>query len=224
MKSSRATRIVTWCCILGAIAAGFTAWYRLRRGGAAAVHLSGAWGGGHAPGIGARGNAPTTYNGGASNLTDVAGLSGGNQGRALPEIHAALRAAALWRKLADEIAASKEEPTRDRILKVKEWFDRMTDADRLDNIRYALNLLPDMQIPCLYGILFDKSERPEVLDAIFSDVLNRPDEIKVPIMLVLAGDKEHPMYFESVRILDATGELPFRPATNQPPVAGGTEE
>lgn len=40
-----------------------------------------------------------------------------------------------------------------------------------------------------------------MLDAIFSDALNRP-EIKMPLMRELRKDREHPMFFESARILD----------------------
>jgi len=44
--------------------------------------------------------------------------------------------------------------------------------------------LPDEQFPALYGLLFDKTQDFEVLDEIFSDALNRPEEIKVPLMKI----------------------------------------
>jgi hypothetical protein len=66
----------------------------------------------------------------------------------------------------------------------------------------ALNLIPDEQFFVLYPILYDKGEPEEVLDAIFSDALNRDEEIKIPLMKELRKDKTHPMFFESARILD----------------------
>ena len=88
----------------------------------------------------------------------------------------------------------------------KKAFDAMEPEDRIENIDYALNLLPDEQFPVLYLILFDKRQDPDILDAIFSDALNRDEVIKIPLMKELRKDKEHPMYFESARILDVIDE------------------
>jgi hypothetical protein len=85
---------------------------------------------------------------------------------------------------------------------MKQAFDELHADDRLDAIQYALLLLPDMQISVIYPILFDKSQSEEVLDAIFDDVLNRDEQIKNPLMRELRKDKEHPLFFESARILD----------------------
>lgn len=118
-----------------------------------------------------------------------------------------------WEKLLDQLVEQKENPTQERVAYVKEVFDKLDRQDQLDNIHHSLNLLPDDQFPALYGILYDKTENPEVLDAIFSDALNRPEEIKNPLMKELVKDKEHPCYFESARILDVIGELQV---TSQP--------
>lgn len=119
----------------------------------------------------------------------------------------AAQAAKIWDAMVRQFAETNSAPTEERIVRVKEAFDRLDKADQMAGMRLALNLLPDEQFPCLYGILFDKSENAEILDAIFSDALNRPEEIKLPAMKILAMDKQHPMFFESARILDATGEL-----------------
>ena len=120
---------------------------------------------------------------------------------------AAEKAVEAWETLVDQMAEMTDAPTRERRASVKEAFDKLGKADQMDAIQTALNLLPDEQFTSLYGILFDKKENAEVLDAIFSDALNRPEEIKVPLMKELAKDKTHPMFVESARILDATGEL-----------------
>lgn len=120
---------------------------------------------------------------------------------------AAEQAVAKWEALVDGLVESKDLPTKESMSQVKETFDKLSKADQMDAINRALNLLPDSQFPTLYGILFDKGEDSEVLDAIFSDALNRPEDIKVPIMKELVQDKQHPMFFESARILDVTGEL-----------------
>lgn len=120
---------------------------------------------------------------------------------------AAEKAVEAWETLVDTLAESTEPVTKERMAKVKEAFDTLDSADQMDAIQRSLNLLPDEQFTSLFGILYDKTENPEILDAIFSDALNRPEEIKVPMMKDFLFDKTHPMFFESARILDVTGEL-----------------
>ncbi len=122
---------------------------------------------------------------------------------AAPEARtAAEKAVEAWEALVDQLAEQADPPTPERQTRVKEAFDRLAKEDQTGGIQTALNLLPDEQFPVLYGILFDKGESEEVLDAIFSDALNRPEEIKMPLMRELRKDREHPMFFESARILD----------------------
>ena len=120
---------------------------------------------------------------------------------------AAEKAVEAWETLVDTLVESTEPVTKERMAKVKDAFDELDSADQMDAIHRSLNLLPDEQFTSLYGILYDKTENPEILDAIFSDALNRPEEIKVPMMKDFLFDKTHPMFFESARILDVTGEL-----------------
>ena len=112
------------------------------------------------------------------------------------------QAVAAWEALVDQVIGQKEAPTVEQAKRVKEVFDKLDKEDQMDGVHRALNLFPDEQFPALYAILYDKKEDPEVLDAIFSDALNRPDELKNPLMKELRKDREHPMFFESARILD----------------------
>ena len=136
---------------------------------------------------------------------------------------AAEKAVEAWETLVDQMAEMTDAPTRERRASVKEAFDKLGKADQMEAIQTALNLLPDEQFTSLYGILFDKQENPEVLDEIFNDALNRPEEIKVPLMKELAKDKTHPMFFESARILDATGELDKMAGEGEKPEAPETD-
>jgi hypothetical protein len=104
-------------------------------------------------------------------------------------------------------AVSNPPAAMDRTLAVKAAFDRLDPEDQLDGIRMALQLMTDEQFPLLYGILFDMAQPPEVLDAIFSEGLNRPEDVKGSMLRVLLAEKRHPMYFESARILDVMGQL-----------------
>jgi len=135
-----------------------------------------------------------------------AGAAGSGKEASANKTAAAEKAVESWENLIDKLSELTDAPTQERMVSVKEAFDTLDKNDQVDAINTALNLLPDEQFTSLYGILLDKTENEEVLDAIFSDALNRPEEIKVPLMKELAKDKTHPMYFESARILDATGE------------------
>lgn len=117
------------------------------------------------------------------------------------------QAVVAWEKLVDTLAESQDVPDAPRMAKVKEAFARLSGDDQRDAIHRALNLLPDEQFPALYAILFDKNQDPEILDAIFNDALNRPEDLKNPLLKELSRDREHPSFFESARILDAMGPL-----------------
>lgn len=109
-----------------------------------------------------------------------------------------------WESAVNQLLEQEDMPTFQQARHVKEVFDKLDKEDRLDCIAHALNLLPDEQFPALCAILYDKKEDPDVLDAIFSDALNRPEEIKTRLMTELRKDREHPMYVESARILEIT--------------------
>lgn len=116
-----------------------------------------------------------------------------------------------WDRLMDQILELAEPAAAAHARRVKEAFARLDAEDQMDALQLGLNLLPDEKFPVLYDILYDKSEREEILDAIFSDALNRPEEIKTALLLKLRSDPAHPMYYESVRILDLVGPDPGAP-------------
>ena len=111
-----------------------------------------------------------------------------------------------WEAFVDQITERKTPPEAGQMEQFKNEFMRLHADDQVDAIQNALNLLPDEQFVSLFAILFDKTQNPDVLDEIFNDALNRPEEIKVPMMKALLRDKGHPLHDEAARILDATGE------------------
>lgn len=90
---------------------------------------------------------------------------------------------------------------------VVDVFNKLDSTQQLEQIRQAMNMLPDKTVQVVYGILFDNTQPEEVVDVIFSDLLNRNEAIKNPVMEQIIKDKKHPMYFESARILDVIGLL-----------------
>ena len=132
---------------------------------------------------------------------------------------AAEKAVQEWTDLIDSFRNAdppKKATTADRA-RAKAKFDALADDDRDENIHHAMNLLPDESVELVYDILFDKTEPADVIDVIFSDILNRDESIKNPVMKQIAADREHPSWFESVRILDIVLEDDEKAAVFAPP-------
>ena len=86
---------------------------------------------------------------------------------------------------------------------------RQVPKDRQDEcIHRALNLIPDENVMLLAGVLMDKSMDKEIIETVYSDVLNRDELVKKPILLEIFKDKSHPCWADTAWILDVTGELP----------------
>jgi len=117
------------------------------------------------------------------------------------------RSVAAWEGRIEWLAAAATGiPSAAAVSDITGAFAALDEEDRTDGIRYAINLLPDEQFPVLYGILLDRRQSPEILDALFSDALNRPEAIKNRVMREVVKDERHPLFFESARILDVVTE------------------
>jgi len=69
-------------------------------------------------------------------------------------------------------------------------------------IAHAVNLCEDEQYSLLEGIYLNNATPAEVKDTIFNDLLNRPDEIKLPLLAKSLANPAHPMTDDSREILE----------------------
>ena len=109
-----------------------------------------------------------------------------------------------WEKLFDGLVKIQNEgkrPTAKQVADFKAAFDRLSDEVKLENIPHAQNLFSDASIEYLTVILFDTKEPKDVLSSIYYDLLNRPEELKMPIVRKLAADKTHPLSGEALELL-----------------------
>jgi len=67
---------------------------------------------------------------------------------------------------------------------------------------HAVNLCEDEQFDLLASVYFEQSTPAEVKETIFNDVLNRPDEIKLPLLAKTLRNAAHPMNAEAKEILE----------------------
>ena len=99
-------------------------------------------------------------------------------------------------------------PTMDDIDEFVEQF-RKLPADRKDEcIHRALNLIPDENVMLLAGVLMDKGQDAETIDAVFSDILNRDESVKLPVLREVIKDTKHPCWKDAAWILDVTKQAP----------------
>ena len=109
-----------------------------------------------------------------------------------------------WVKIFDGLVKLQNEgnkPTQRQVADFKAAFDKLSDEVKLENIPHAQNLFTDVSIDCLTAILFDDKEPEDVLSSIYYDLLNRPEELKMPIIRKLAADKNHPLSEEALDLL-----------------------
>ena len=85
-------------------------------------------------------------------------------------------------------------------------FRAVPEEQRDDCIRRALNLIPDENALLLAGVLMDKSQDKEIVETVFNDVLNRAEEVKMPMLRQIFKDRSHPCWADTAWVFDATGE------------------
>lgn len=97
--------------------------------------------------------------------------------------------------------------TLEEIQRFSRQFKNVPLESRDDCINRALNLIPDENVMLLAGILMDKSNGKELLDTVCSDLLNRDESVKMPILRQILKDRSHPCWADAAWVLDVTGEL-----------------
>lgn len=69
-------------------------------------------------------------------------------------------------------------------------------------VAHAVNLCEDEQFGMLAEIYYNANTPPEVSETIFNDALNRPDEIKLPMLAKTLRNPAHPLAGEAKEILE----------------------
>ena len=102
-------------------------------------------------------------------------------------------------------AARTKPPTIEEVDVFVAKFKAIPKDRREECLHRALNLVPDENVMLLVGILMDKSIDKELIELVYSDVLNRDELVKQPILKKIYADKSHPCWADTAWILDVTG-------------------
>jgi len=110
-------------------------------------------------------------------------------------------AAGDWSTKLDEVLGSNEvEATKaDRLLAI--WPTLPPDG-QVEVMQHITNLLPDEKFPVLLNTFTNAQTHEEVLDVLMTDVLNRPNGLKLPALLDVARAGGHPKAEEAKDILE----------------------
>jgi hypothetical protein len=105
-----------------------------------------------------------------------------------------------WEENLDAIL-SGEDDNRSTVRRLLEGFDRLPPEAQTEYIAHALNLCEDDNYGEMEAIYLRSDTPAEVREQIFDDSLNRPDEIKLPMMARTMGSINHPLGEEAKEIL-----------------------
>ncbi|MCX7712920.1 MAG: hypothetical protein N2035_04555 [Chthoniobacterales bacterium] len=83
---------------------------------------------------------------------------------------------------------------------------------RSELTQHAVNLTPDNYFHILQPTLLNLTAGPEPAEIIFSDLLNRPEPIKLPLLGEISLIPNHPLHQQASEILQLyLGDLPLQP-------------
>ena len=103
-------------------------------------------------------------------------------------------------KLEDILGSEVEEPAKARQLLA--LFPHLPDAGQVEVAQHLSNLVADEDYAPLGKLLTDRKESEAVLDVLMVDVLNRPNALKLPLLLEVAREQDHAKAAEAKDLLE----------------------
>jgi hypothetical protein len=105
-----------------------------------------------------------------------------------------------WESKVDEILGSTR-PDADKAKQMVEMFPTLHPEGQEEVVRHLTNLLPDQDYGLMRSFLTNASLSENVLDFLLDDVLNRPNSLKLPALLDVARNAQHPKAAEAKNFL-----------------------
>jgi len=107
-----------------------------------------------------------------------------------------------WEERLDTILTAQEKPDSDKAKELIAMFPNLSPEAQEEIAHHISNLTPDENYAPLGQFLTNSALPEAVLDVFTEDVLNRPNSIKLPLLLDLARDPNHPKASEAKDILE----------------------
>lgn len=116
---------------------------------------------------------------------------------------AVVAARARWAAVVGKLARPPKRPmTTSECLSLSKALRELPEAERVEALAAADNVVADACFLAVAAIALDTTFEPEVIAKAFDLCLNRPDNVKLPVLEEIGRHREHPMYVEAVRLLD----------------------
>ena len=106
-----------------------------------------------------------------------------------------------WEDRVDVILTT-EEPESEKAKKMLKMFPNLPEQGQVEVAQHLSNLVADADYASLSRYLTDPSLPQSVLDILFGDVLNRPNNLKLPTLLEVARDPDNPNASQAHDILE----------------------
>ncbi len=106
-----------------------------------------------------------------------------------------------WEDKLDDILGSEGQDT-EKAKQMLAIFPRLPEDGQVEVAQHVSNLLPDQEYAQLGKLLLDAKLPEAVLDVLIVDVLNRPNSLKLPLLLGIAQDTQHPKAGEAKDLLE----------------------
>jgi hypothetical protein len=108
---------------------------------------------------------------------------------------------AAWEDKLDDILGSDEDDTN-RIAQLFAMFPNLPEDGQEEVAQHLSNLVPDDNYSQLGQLLLNAQLPQSVLDVLMSDVLNRPNSVKLPLLLQVAQNSSHPEAAEAKDLME----------------------
>jgi hypothetical protein len=106
-----------------------------------------------------------------------------------------------WEDRVDQILSSDGDDTN-KVNQMFAMFPRLPKDGQVEVAQHLSNLVPDEGYAPLGQMLEDAKLPQDVLDVLMSDVLNRPNSTKLPVLLNIAQNPDHPEAADAKDLLE----------------------
>lgn len=106
-----------------------------------------------------------------------------------------------WEQRIDDVLTGQEDETL-KARKLLAVFDRLPEDGQVEAAQHISNLLPDEEYAELAKHLKDPKTPDAVLEVLMTDVLNRPNQLKLDALFDVARTPNHPKAGEALDVLE----------------------
>lgn len=111
-----------------------------------------------------------------------------------------------WEQRIDDVLTSQDDETL-KAKKMLAMFSRLPEDGQVEAAQHISNLLPDDQYADLAKLLLDPKMPEEVLEVLMTDLLNRPNGLKLDNLFEIARQNNHPKAEEARDVLEVFLDL-----------------